>query len=574
MNPPLPFSARETDGVLHLALDTPSSSVNIFSITAANQLVDILRDVSARTTRAVVLTSKKPRSFVNGVGLMLANAVKAPEDAARLTAPVKEAYSRLRELTVPTIAVIDGSCFGCGVELSLQCSHRVAIDSGDTAFYMTEIEDYLFVPVFGSTRDLPPLLGLEGATRFLLWGERWSARDALAHGLVDACVAKGDAEHAIGAIVRGTRPDETARTPRPSGDVACFAQETRARIARLPPFYRPVYEDCFALLEATTLGLYDDATSRAREVEACGRSAMTPASKAAQGFFFVRQIAEQLCRRGGVSGARTRVVLEGLPRLAATFAGRVYDDVEIVSADAAPTRADTRTIVFAHHDVAHALCVRVHDSRPSAPLVFDEGAAVYMPETGQRARFAEVVSRGDEGATVCALLLRLGLSAVRTQPRDGFVADAVIDVVAGVLDASARSGSTPSRAARALRDFGLIAMPHPLLAPRVGEGRAILDTDFSEDEAPDPDIVPSLLLSLLAWARTALADRTIAHPSVVDLVARDLLGFPLGHGSLCRHLTVERVRAWCAQDGARALVSATTIRSAEEYVSRGHDFYR
>ena len=65
---------------------------------------------------------------------------------------------------------MQGNCYGCGVELALRCDHRVAADSADTHFYMTEINDYLFVPIFEATMRLPLLLGLENATRLLREG--------------------------------------------------------------------------------------------------------------------------------------------------------------------------------------------------------------------------------------------------------------------------------------------------------------------------------------------------------------------------------------------------------------------
>jgi enoyl-CoA hydratase/carnithine racemase len=167
-----PLRAEWAADVLTIRIDTPGCDVNIFSHRAAVQLVEILDGVDPDAVRAIVLRSDKPGSFVNGVGLMLANAVQAPEDVARLTEPVRRAYQKLADAPVPTIAALQGNCFGCGVELSLMCDYRVAQRSWDTQLYMTEIADYLFVPCFGGTQNLPQLLGLRAATELLLWGHR------------------------------------------------------------------------------------------------------------------------------------------------------------------------------------------------------------------------------------------------------------------------------------------------------------------------------------------------------------------------------------------------------------------
>src|SRR5262249_17414115 len=137
------------------------------------------------TTRAIVFETAKPGSFINGVGLLLAQAAQTEADVLRASTPPWEAYRAVRESPVPTIAVVQGSCFGCGVEFVLNCDYRIASDSCETRFYMTELNDYLFVPLFGSTWNLPPAVGLEHAIDLLLWGERWDGATAHARGLVD-----------------------------------------------------------------------------------------------------------------------------------------------------------------------------------------------------------------------------------------------------------------------------------------------------------------------------------------------------------------------------------------------------
>ena len=57
---------------------------------------------------------------------------------------------------------------------------------------MTELHDYLFIPLFGGTWNLPEAVGLEHAVDLLLWGRRWNAARAHAHGLIDAVVPYSD----------------------------------------------------------------------------------------------------------------------------------------------------------------------------------------------------------------------------------------------------------------------------------------------------------------------------------------------------------------------------------------------
>ncbi len=106
-----------------------------------------------------------------------------------LIKPMSDAYHAVEQCPIPTVSAIEGSCFGCGVEFALCTDYRVASNSFDTYFYMTELEDYYFPPVYGGMGKLPRLLGLSGATDFLLWGEKWRAEQALKSGLIDQVIS-------------------------------------------------------------------------------------------------------------------------------------------------------------------------------------------------------------------------------------------------------------------------------------------------------------------------------------------------------------------------------------------------
>src|SRR5688572_2783073 len=113
------FTAELQNGVLELWLDTPNSDVNVFTDAAACELIAILEELDFTRVLAVVLRSRKPGSFVNGVGLLMASAARRAEDVARLSANVRRAFRALRALPIPSISAIQGNCYGCGVELSL-----------------------------------------------------------------------------------------------------------------------------------------------------------------------------------------------------------------------------------------------------------------------------------------------------------------------------------------------------------------------------------------------------------------------------------------------------------------------
>ena len=62
--------------------------------------------VDAEAVRAVIIRSAKPRSFVNGVGLLYAASLGDAEKAEALGAHIRETYAAVERCPVPTIAVV------------------------------------------------------------------------------------------------------------------------------------------------------------------------------------------------------------------------------------------------------------------------------------------------------------------------------------------------------------------------------------------------------------------------------------------------------------------------------------
>lgn len=64
--------------------------------------------------------------------------LESPEQAKNLILQVYEAGQAIREIPVPTIAQIEGRCFGAGLELAACCDFRYALSG--CSFAMPEVE--------------------------------------------------------------------------------------------------------------------------------------------------------------------------------------------------------------------------------------------------------------------------------------------------------------------------------------------------------------------------------------------------------------------------------------------------
>ena len=505
-------------GILYLTLDTRGSSVNVFTPAVALELEAALEAGLAQGARAVVVESAKPGSFVNGVGLLLAASSHSQGAAMERARTLQRCYERLAAAPVPTVAAIEGNCYGCGLELALTCDYRIASSSYDTHFYMPELRDYAFIPLFGGTQRLPRLLGLQAAMQVLL-GERVGARRALRLGLVDLLSPETGVRKTLSRFLAGLRkrgwPKRAQRILRASArtpvDIGALPGPERAlareglRLARLPlgPGYR--LED----------GLRE-------ELASFWRSLGTQQSERAMSFFFVRQTAKAYAigsaayQRPRRLSVRLREETPALRSLARLLRARPLPGVELGRAG---------TIAFAQDKVPGALTCAL-DS-----LTAGVDCAAHLPFPGEPNPLIELVPQEEErpwrrGVALFQILEQAGLAPVVTRARGRFVSQRLLEAfhqaVAGVPAPLVRT---------ALLEFGF-RLP------------AALSRKLGARSGPRRDargLADHVALVLAAACIRALDEGALPHPSQADLLAHLLLGFPVAHGGLLR---------WAASSGS------------------------
>ena len=183
---------QDGDGIVTLILDDPAQRANTMnaayqeSMHAAVQRLTVEKD----TITGVVLTSAKPTFFAGGDLNMLAGV--NDENAASFAAGVEQIKADLRaleKLGKPVVAALGGAALGGGLEIALACHHRIALDNPKATFGLPEVTLGL-LPGGGGVTRITRLLGIvDGLTRVLLQGPRFTPAQALAAGLVDDLAA-------------------------------------------------------------------------------------------------------------------------------------------------------------------------------------------------------------------------------------------------------------------------------------------------------------------------------------------------------------------------------------------------
>jgi 3-hydroxyacyl-CoA dehydrogenase/enoyl-CoA hydratase/3-hydroxybutyryl-CoA epimerase len=175
-------------GIALLTFDRADSKVNLLTRQAMLRLEELLRSIEAAVDRgqvhALLIRSGKHDNFIAGADIDELAAIESAAEGAELSRRGQEILLRLERLPVPTLAAIDGTCVGGGLELALACDFRVASDYPRTRFRFPETQLGI-LPGLGGTVRTPRLIGLQPALDLILSGRQVGAKRALKLGLVD-----------------------------------------------------------------------------------------------------------------------------------------------------------------------------------------------------------------------------------------------------------------------------------------------------------------------------------------------------------------------------------------------------
>lgn len=149
-------------------------------------LRDVIGSIIYQQAQGVIFASGKKKGFIQGYDPDHLRG-KTDEQLKVLSNNAQLVMREINTLKMPVVAVIDGACFGMGLELALACDYRIASEESYTKFAMPQIRSGI-LPFAGGTQRLPRLVGLQNAVTILLSGQKIGAEKALKIGLVDKLI--------------------------------------------------------------------------------------------------------------------------------------------------------------------------------------------------------------------------------------------------------------------------------------------------------------------------------------------------------------------------------------------------
>ena len=166
-----------------ITLNRPSkrNAISLGTLEELHQAVTLAEHDDA--VRVLAFTGAGDKAFASGSDL----AEVEHRDLKKALEPIVQGLAeRLERLPKPTIAAINGLCYGGGLEVALGCDVRVA---SETAAFATPEGKLGIIPGGGATQRLPRIVGRGWGMHMLLMGEPIDAQQALAIGLVTKLTA-------------------------------------------------------------------------------------------------------------------------------------------------------------------------------------------------------------------------------------------------------------------------------------------------------------------------------------------------------------------------------------------------
>ena len=183
-----PLLVQTTDGVCTLTLNRPAA-LNSFTVDMHGLLLPALEAAAADATVRVVVITGAGRGFCAGQDLndpAMTGAGHAPPDVGNVVARYyRPLANRVRSMPVPVIAAVNGVAAGAGASLAFCCDIVIAARS---ASFIQAFSKIGLIPDCGGTWLLPRLVGRARAIGLAMTGDKVSAEEAAAMGMIWRCV--------------------------------------------------------------------------------------------------------------------------------------------------------------------------------------------------------------------------------------------------------------------------------------------------------------------------------------------------------------------------------------------------
>jgi len=212
MSSPAVLKSIDARGVAAVTLNRPEVN-NAYDEALIGGLHEAMDALGAHPGLRVVVLRGAGKHFQAGADLkwIMRVAAQSADENERVSRTTALAVHRLNTLAVPTVALVQGGCFGGGTGIAAACD--VVIAAENAMFSIAEARWGLTAAII--LPQLADAIGLRQARRYALTGERFGAEEARRIGLAHEVVALAELEAAgekIVAQLLQNAPEANAQT--------------------------------------------------------------------------------------------------------------------------------------------------------------------------------------------------------------------------------------------------------------------------------------------------------------------------------------------------------------------------
>lgn len=190
----------DEQGIAWLFFDKAESTVNTIGRRTLEELETLVNYFEHQVPKGIIIASKKSTGFIAGANIEEIRALDTPEKAVEFVSFGQKVINRFAKLRCPKLAMIEGFCLGGGLELSLACDYRIALDESSTRIGLPEV--LLGIqPGWGGTVRLPRLIGPTKALELIVSGRALRAKPAERMGVIDYALPKREMKRAAVKII-------------------------------------------------------------------------------------------------------------------------------------------------------------------------------------------------------------------------------------------------------------------------------------------------------------------------------------------------------------------------------------
>lgn len=212
MSKPTVLRSVDSRGVATLTLNRPEVN-NAYDGELIEELHKAMDELGGHSGLRLVVLSGAGRHFQAGADLkwIMRLAGRSPQENERASRATALAVHRLNTLAVPTLALVQGGCFGGGTGIVAACD--IVIAAEDAMFSIAETRWGLIAGII--LPQLADAIGARQVRRYALSGERFGAHEARRIGLVHEVVPAAELQAAgarmVGQLLQNA-PEANAQT--------------------------------------------------------------------------------------------------------------------------------------------------------------------------------------------------------------------------------------------------------------------------------------------------------------------------------------------------------------------------